>query len=81
MYIIQRRRKMSDKKIRDEDYCVAVWDVTFYLIDKETDEPAMNDDGSVREFHADQHIDCSNLTDGLSVDDLEEIVSNEIVRS
>ena len=68
-------------KYEDKDYSIAVWAVTFYLVDKETDEPAMNDDGIVREFHADQHIDCSNLTDGLSVDDLEEIVSNEIVRS
>ncbi len=67
---------MSDK---DKEYSVAVWDVTFYLVDKETDDPLLNDDGSVKEFQADQDIDCSYLTEGLSVDDLEEIVSNEIV--
>ena len=60
-------------KYEDKDYDIAVWDVTFYLVDKETDEPAMNDDGSVREFHADQYIDCSNLTDGLVIDNLEEV--------
>ena len=69
---------MSDKE-KDKEYSIAVWDVTFYLIDKETDDPLLNDDGSVKEFHADQHIDCSYLSDGLSVEDLEEIVSNEIV--
>jgi len=67
---------MSDK---DKEYTVLVWDVTFYLIDEETDDPLLNDDGSVKEFHADQHIDCSYLSDGLSVEDLEEIVSDKNV--
>ena len=67
---------MSDK---DKEYSIAVWDVTFYLVDKETDAPLLNDDGTIKEFHADGHIDCSYLSDGLSVDDLEEIVSNENV--
>jgi|TARA_R110002110_G_scaffold5095_8_gene26079 hypothetical protein len=71
---------MTDKKIKDEHYSISVWDVTFYLVDKETDEPAMNDDGIVREFHADQHIDCSNLIDGLTIDDLEEVtIHNQII--
>ena len=67
---------MSDK---DKEYSVLVWDVTFYLIDEETDDPLLNDDGSVKEFHADQHIDCSYLSDGLSVENLEEIVSDKNV--
>ena len=71
-----RRKKMSDK---DKEYSVLVWDVTFYLIDEETDDPLLNDDGSVKEFHADQHIDCSYLSDGLSVENLEEIVSDKNV--
>ena len=67
---------MSDK---DKEYSVLVWDVTFYLIDEETDDPLLNDDGSVKEFHADQHIDCSYLSDGVSVENLEEIVSDKNV--
>ncbi len=71
---------MSDKIFdKDKEYSIAVWDVTFYLVDKETDDPLLNDDGSVREFHADDHFDCSYLTEGLDVDDLTEIVSNENV--
>tara|TARA_R100000963_G_C4571863_1_gene56406 strand:+ start:154 stop:357 length:204 start_codon:yes stop_codon:yes gene_type:complete len=62
-----------DKKYEDKDYSIAVWDVTFYLVDRETDDPVLNDDGTVKEFHADDHIDCSYLSDSLDFDDLTEV--------
>ena len=58
---------------KDKDYSIGVWDLTFYLVHKETDEPLLNDDGSVKEFHADNYIDCSYLSEGLDLDDLTEI--------
>jgi len=63
----------------DKDYSIAVWNVTFYLVHKETDDPLLNDDGSVKEFHADDHFDCSYLTEGLDVDDLTELERSEDV--
>ena len=57
----------------DKEYSIAVWDLTFYLVDKETDTPLLNDDGSVKEFHADDCIDCSYLSEGLDLDDLTEV--------
>jgi len=63
----------------DKDYSIAVWNVTFYLVHKETDDPLLNDDGSVKEFHADDHFDCSYLTEGLDVDDLTELEGSEDV--
>ena len=57
----------------DKDYSIAVWNVTFYLVHKDTDDPLLNDDGSVKEFHADDYIDCSYLSEGLDLKDLTEV--------
>lgn len=50
-------------KYEDKDYSIAVWDLTFHLIDVKTDEPVMNKDGTVKEFHADDSVDCSLIGD------------------
>jgi len=57
----------------DDDYSIAVWDLTFYLVHKKTDDPLLNKDGTVKEFHADEHIDCSYLSEGLDLEDLTEV--------
>ena len=57
----------------NKSYIIGVWDLTFYVIDTETDEPITNEDGTVKLFHADNY-DCSYLADGLDVDDLVELM-------
>ena len=56
-----------------KDYSIAVWNLTFYLIDNETGDPVLNDDGSVKEFHADDYVDCDFIANGLDLDDLTEV--------
>ena len=63
----------KDYKAQHELHTIAVWNLTFYLIDNETDDPLLNDDGSVKEFHADDYIDCDFITNGLDLDDLTEV--------
>jgi len=55
----------------NKEYSIGVWDMTFYVVDTETDEPITNEDGTVKLFRA-PHIDYSYMADGLDVDDLEE---------
>jgi len=55
----------------NKEYSIGVWDMTYYVIDTETDEPITNEDGTVKLFRA-PHIDYSYMADGLDVDDLEE---------
>ena len=55
----------------NKEYSIGVWDMTYYVIDTETDEPITNEDGTVKLFHA-PNIDYSYMADGLDVDDLEE---------
>jgi hypothetical protein len=69
----------DDYKAQYKLHTVAVWNLTFYLIDNETGDPVLNDDGSVKEFHADDYVDCDFIANGLDLDDLEEIVSDENV--
>ena len=56
-----------------KDYSIAVWNLTFYLIDNESGDPVLNDDGSVKEFHADDYVDCDFIANGLDLDDLTEV--------
>jgi hypothetical protein len=55
----------------DKSYSIGVWDMTFYVIDTETDEPITNEDGTVKLFDVDNY-DLSYLCDGLDVTDLTE---------
>jgi len=55
----------------NKTYSVAVWNMTFYLMDDEVDDYVRNKDGSVRIFHA-PNIDYSYMADGIDVDDLVE---------
>jgi len=57
-------------------YSVAVWNMTFYLMDDEVDDYVRNKDGSVRIFHA-PNIDYSYMADGIDVDDLEEVTDGQ----
>lgn len=56
---------------KDKIYAIGVWDMTFYVIDTDTDEPMRNKDGTVKLFRSDNY-DYSYLADGLDVDDLKE---------
>lgn len=55
----------------DKSYAIGVWDMTYYVIDTDTDEPIRNKDGTVKQFRADKY-EYSYLADGLDVDDLKE---------
>ena len=55
----------------NKSYSIGVWDMTFYVIDPDTDEPMRNKDGKVKQFRADGH-EYSYLVDALDVDDLVE---------
>ena len=52
-------------------YVIGVWDITYCVIDTDTDEPIRNKDGTVKLFRADNY-NYSYLADGLDVDDLKE---------
>jgi hypothetical protein len=56
----------------DKTYTVGVWRMTFFVYDEEADDHILNEDGSVKEFYAD-NIDYSYMADGIDVDDLEEM--------
>lgn len=53
-----------------DNYYLAVWDVQFYLVDKDQN-CVHNEDGTVKLFSAD--FDCSYLAENLTVDDLVEV--------
>jgi hypothetical protein len=54
-----------------KSYSVGVWDMTFYVVDDETEDYIRHPDGSVKIFHA-PNIDYSYMADGIDVDDLDE---------
>ena len=54
---------------KDKSYSIAVWDMTFYVIDAETGERINNEDGTPKLFHVDNY-EYSYLADGLDVNDL-----------
>ena len=56
-------------------YGIAVWDLTYYKIDKETDEPLCNDKGDVILFRANE--DVSQIAEGVDEDSLKEINDDE----
>lgn len=55
----------------NKEYSIGVWDMTFYVVDDETEDYVRNPDGSVKIFRA-PHIDYSYMADGLDVNDLDE---------
>jgi len=59
----------------DKTYTVGVWRMTFFVYDDEADDHVRNEDGSVKEFYAD-NIDYSYMSDGIDVDDLEEMTND-----
>ena len=66
---------MSDptyEKRTDQEYIVGVWDMTFYKIDVETDEPLQNKDGTTKVFYS-NNIDAGYLASGIDPDDLLEM--------
>tara|TARA_Y100000996_G_C22118372_1_gene476992 strand:+ start:332 stop:517 length:186 start_codon:yes stop_codon:yes gene_type:complete len=52
-------------------YRIGVWDLTYYKIDVETNEPLRNDKGNIILFRADE--DVSFIAEGTTDEDLEEI--------
>jgi hypothetical protein len=57
---------------KDKSYIIGVWDMTFYVVDTETDELIRNKDGTVKQFCVEDY-DYSYMADGLGVDDLTEV--------
>lgn len=55
-----------------KSYSIGVWDMTFYVIDDDTDELIRNKDGTVKQFCVEDY-DYSYMADGLVVDDLTEV--------
>lgn len=57
-------------------YRIGVWDLTYYKIDEETDEPLRDDKGNVILFRADE--DVSQLAEGIDEKLLEEVKNCKI---
>ena len=55
----------------NKSYSIGVWDMTFYVVDDETDDFVRNKDGSIKIFRT-PDINYSYMADGLGVDDLVE---------
>ena len=55
----------------NKSYAIGVWDMTYYVIDIDTDEPIRNKDGTVKLFRSDKY-DLSDQAYILDVDDLKE---------
>jgi len=51
---------------------VGVWDITYYMVDMETDLPLQNEDGSVKTFYS-NNIDYGYFTNEIDPDDLIEM--------
>ena len=56
----------------DPEYTVGVWDMTFYKIDVETNEPLQNKDGTTKVFYS-NNIDAGYWASGIDPDDLIEM--------
>ena len=56
----------------DPEYTVGVWDMTFYKIDPETDEPLQNKDGTTKVLYS-NNIDAGYWASGIDPDDLIEM--------
>ena len=56
----------------DPEYTVGVWDMTFYKIDPETNEPLQNKDGTTKVFYS-NNIDAGYWASGIDPDDLIEM--------
>lgn len=54
-----------------KSYSIGVWDMTFYVVDTETDELIRNKDGTVKKFRVEDY-NYDYASDGLDVDDLTE---------
>ena len=66
---------MSDptyERRTDQEYTVGVWDMTFYKIDPETNEPLQNKDGTTKVFYS-NNIDAGYWASGIDPDDLIEM--------
>ena len=56
----------------EKEYCVGVWQLTYYKIDAETGDALCNDDGNVIEFYLPDE-DCSYMAEGVDIDELVEV--------
>ena len=56
----------------DPEYTVGVWEMTFYKIDTETNEPLQNKDGTTKVFYS-NNIDAGYWARGIDPDDLIEM--------
>tara|TARA_R100000234_G_scaffold32340_1_gene19032 strand:+ start:233 stop:436 length:204 start_codon:yes stop_codon:yes gene_type:complete len=62
---------MSNQKLLQNEYHIGVWDVQFYLIDKEGN-PKKDDNGNVIVYELPK-ADWGHLADICEVDELEEV--------
>lgn len=56
-------------------YRIEVWDLTYFKINKETNQPLRDDEGNIRIFRTDE--DASLIADGIDEDRLEEVDSEQ----
>ena len=59
-------------RMSDPEYTVGVWDMTFYKIDVETDQPLQNKDGTIKVFYS-NNIDAGYWASGIDPNDLIEM--------
>ena len=55
----------------NKEYTTAVYDMLFYRVDEDNNEE-LNEDGSIKLYRSEGY-DCSYLTEGVELEDLEEI--------
>ena len=55
-----------------DEYGIAIWDLQFYKLDDEGNE-LKNPDGTVKLFQLKRDIDCSQVAEWFSYDELEEV--------
>ena len=55
-----------------DEYGIAIWDLQFYKLDDEGNE-LKNPDGTVKLFQLKRDIDCSQVAEWFSDDELEEV--------
>ena len=68
---------LGGKKMSNPEYTVGVWDMTFYKIDVETNEPLQNKDGTTKVFYS-NNIDAGYWADGIDPDDLIEMEGQNV---
>ena len=59
-------------ELKEKEYSVAVWQLTYYKVDTETGDALCDEDGKVIEFYMPDE-DCSYFAESVDADELVEV--------